>query len=150
MATAFCSFGYQNFRADINQIYTPKGISIEYGKELETQGTTGSKPISYIKHSNPIKISFTLHLSRRLGVGVESKIDAWKTMAENNIPYAFMIGGEYISKNKFVCTNVKTNIKEINKEGVIVTADLDITIEEYAGYSARVGILVQRLADYDT
>jgi hypothetical protein len=147
MATAVCSFGYQNFRADINQIYTPNGISIEYGKETETQGTTGQKPILYLKSVNLIKISFKIHLSRRLGVGVESKIDAWKTMAENNIPYAFLIGGKYISKNRFVCKSAKETIKEINQNGVIITADLDITLEEYAGHSAR---LLNAPEEYDT
>lgn len=150
MGKAFCSFGYQNFRADINQIYTPKGISLEFGKELETQGTTGKKPISYLKSISLIKVSFTIHLSRRLGVGVESKIDAWKTMAENNIPYAFLIGGKPVSTNKFICTNAKADIKEIDKNGVIVTADLNITVEEYAGQSARVGIKTESLDEYDT
>lgn len=146
MAKAVCSFGYQNFRADINQIYTPNGISIEYGKETETQGTTGQKPILYLKSVKLIKISFTIHLSRRLGVGVESKIDAWKTMAENNIPYPFLIGGKYISKNRFLCMSAKEKIKEV-KNGVIVTADLDITLEEYAGHSAR---LLNAPEEYDT
>lgn len=145
MATAVCSFGYQNFRADINQIYTPNGISIEYGKETETQGKTGEKPVLYLKSVNLIKISFTIHLSRRLGVGVESKIDAWKTMAENNIPYAFLIGGKYISKNRFLCMSAKEKIKEV-KNGVIITADLDITLEEYAGRSAR---LLNAPEEYD-
>jgi hypothetical protein len=149
MATAFCSFGYQNFRADIKQIYTPNGISLEFGKQLETQGTTGKKPISYLKSVDLIRIPFKIHLSRRLGVGVESKIDAWKTMAENNIPYAFLIGGKPVSKNRFICTSAKANIKEIDKNGVIVTADLDITLEEYAGHSARVGILTENLKEYD-
>lgn len=148
MATAFCSFGYQNFRADISQVYTPNGISLEFGKELETQGTTGKKPVLYLKGVKLIKIPFKIHLSRRLGVGVESKIDAWKTMAENNILYAFMIGGKPVSTNRFVCTSVKVNIKEISKSGVIVTADLDITLEEYAGHSAR--LLIKSLDEYDT
>lgn len=149
MENAICSFGYQNFRADINQIYTPKGISLEYGKELETQGTTGKKPISYLKSIKLIKISFNIHLSRRLGVGVESKIDAWRTMAENNIPYAFFIGGVPLSKNKFICTSVKADVKEIDKNGTIVTADLNITAEEYAGNSAKVGLKTDDLDNYD-
>lgn len=148
MAKAFCSFGYQNFRADINQIYTPNGISLEFGKELETQGTTGKKPISYLKSIKLIKIPFKIHLSRRLGVGVESKIEAWQTMAENNIPYAFLIGGKPVSKNRFVCTDVKVDIKEINKNGVIITADLNVTLEEYAGQSAR--LLIKSPDEYDT
>lgn len=148
MAKAFCSFGYQNFRADINQIYTPNGISLEFGKELETQGTTGKKPISYLKSIKLIKIPFKIHLSRRLGVGVESKIEAWQTMAENNIPYAFLIGGKPVSKNRFVCTDVKVDIKEINKNGVIITADLNVTLEEYAGHSAR--LLIKSPDEYDT
>lgn len=147
MAKSICSFGYQNFRADISQVYTPNGISLEFGKDLETQGTTGKKPVLYLKGINLIKVSFKIHLSRRLGVGVESKIEAWKTMAENNIPYAFLIGGKPVSKNRFVCTSVKADIKEIGKNGVIVTADLDITLEEYAGHSAR---LLTAPDEYDT
>lgn len=149
MATAFCSFGYQNFKADINQVYTPNGISLEFGKQLETQGTTGKKPISYLKSIDLIKIPFKIHLSRRLGVGIESKIEAWQTMAENNIPYTFVIGGKPVSKNRFICTNVKANIKEIDKKGVIVTADLEITLEEYAGQSARLLLSTEELKDYD-
>ena len=150
MATAICSFGYQNFKADINQIYTPNGISLEFGKQLESQGETGKKPVLYLKSVNLIKIAFKIHLSRRLGVGVESKIEAWKTMAENNIPYSFLIGGKPVSKNRFICSNAKADIKEIDKNGVIVTADLEITLEEYAGHSARLLLHTENLDEYDT
>lgn len=149
MATAFCSFGYQNFRADIKQIYTPNGISLEFGKDLESQGKMGEKPVLYIKSKKLIRIPFKIHLSRRLGVGVESKIDAWRTMAENNTTYAFLIGGKPVSSNKFVCTDVKVDLKEIDKKGVIVTADLDITVEEYTGKTDKVSIQTESLDEYD-
>lgn len=147
MAKAFCSFGYQNFRADLTQIYTPKSISISYGKGTETQGTKGKKPVSYISEIELSKVSFNIYLSRRLGVGVESKIEAWKTMAENNIPYTFVIGGQYIGK--FLCKSVSVEVKEIDKKGVIVTANLSVSLEEYAGNSARVGVLSKALEEYD-
>lgn len=148
MAKAFCSFGYQNFRADIKQIYTPNGISLKFGKELETQGTTGKKPITYLKSVKLIKIPFKIHLSRRFGVNVESKIEAWQTMAENNIPYAFLIGGKPVSKNRFICTDAEADVKEMDKNGVIITAVLNVTLEEYAGQSAR--LLIKSPDEYDT
>lgn len=144
-----CSFGYQVFRADIRQIYTPNGISLKFGKQFEEQGTTGEKPIIYLKSVDLITIPFTIHLSRRLGVDVKSKISAWQTMAENNIPYAFLIGGEPVSKNRFVVESVEASIKEIDKNGVIITADVNVTVKEYAGHSARLLIKTENLESYD-
>ena len=148
MATAFCSFGYQNFRADFTQIYTPNSISLKHGKQTETQGTKGKKPVSYISEIDLATISFKIHLTRRLGVGVEGITDAWIIMSENNIPYAFVIGGRYMGK--FLCKSVDVEIKEMNKKGVIVTAVLSVTLEEYKGQSARVGVLSKAVEDYDT
>ncbi len=149
MAKAVCSFGHENFVADIDKIYTPKDLSFSFGKSTDKQGTTGKKPIAYITEINLIKASFKVHLSRRLGVDVFAKIEAWKKMAEGKDTYAFTIGGKYLTKNRFSVESVSVDAKEINKKGEIVTADLSITIEEYAGYGVAMLNKTENLNDYE-
>lgn len=149
MAKAVCSFGHENFVADIGQIYTPRDLSFSFGKGTEKQGTTGAKPITYITEINLIKVSFKIHLSRRLGVDVWAKIEAWKKMAEGKDTYAFTIGGKYITKNRFAVESVSVDAKEINKKGEIVTADLSITVEEYAGHGIAMLNKTENLKDYE-
>lgn len=126
-------FGYQSFFVNSSRgIYTPSDLSFEYGKSIETQSSAGKKPVSYMGDINLIKTGFKLHLDCRF-VDVQSKIDAWRTMAEGTNLYAFSIGGKLVSSNKFIVTSVKVSNLNINGRGVTLSADLDISIEEYAG-----------------
>lgn len=126
-------FGYEAFFVNsTNGIYTPSDLSFEYGKTIETQSTAGKKPVSYIGDVNLIKSGFKLHLDSRF-VNVQEKIDKWREMAEGSEMYAYSIGGKMVSTNKFIVTNVKESNGIINGRGVKLSADLDISIEEYAG-----------------
>lgn len=142
-------FGYEAFYVNSRKgFYTIDGLSFEYGKTLETQGTTGKKPISYITALSLIKTGFKIHLDGRF-VDVREKINAWESMAEDTNLYAFSIGDVFVSKNKFVVESVKVSNIKINGRGKILSADLDISIQEYAGTSTKLGILQKRLADYE-
>ena len=142
-------FGYETFYVNSSKgFYTPDGLSFEYGKQTETQGTTGQKPVSYITALNLIKSSFKIRLDSRF-VNIEEKRTAWREMAESNKLYTFSLGGVYVSKNKFTVLSLKESNFIINGRGKILSVDLDITIEEYAGTSSTIGILQKRLADYE-
>lgn len=126
-------FGQETFFVNSTKgIYTPSDLSFEYGKTIETQSTAGKKPVSYIGDVSLIKSGFKLHLDCRF-VDVQTKIDAWRTMAEGSGLYAYSIGGKMVSSNKFIVTNVKANNIITNGRGVKLSADLDISIEEYSG-----------------
>lgn len=141
-------FGYESFYATSEKgFYTFSDLSFEYGKNLETQGTTGKKPISYITALELIKSGFKIHLDSRF-VNIDEKIDAWRKMAEDNNLYVFSIGGVIVSQNKFVVQSVKVSNIRINGRGQKLHADLDITIQEYAGTAKVIGILQKRLEDY--
>ena len=142
-------FGAETFYVSSQKgFYTISDISFEYGKELETQGTTGQKPISYITALSLIKTGFKIRLDCRF-VDIEAKRKAWRDMAEKNNLYTFSIGGKYVSNNKFVVQSVKESNFRINGKGTVLSLDLDVSIQEYAGTSSTVGILVKRLADYE-
>lgn len=128
-------------------IHTISDLSFSYGKDVETQGTTGYKPISYITALKLVKGGFKIHLDHRF-VDVKEKIDKWQAWSENNHLYGFSIGNKFISKNKFVVLEAKVSNTKINGKGKYLSADLDITIEEYAGKNKNIGILRKRLEDY--
>ena len=141
-------FGYEAFYVNSRKgFYTFDGLTFEYGKEIETQGTTGKKPISYIKALKLIKTGFKIHLDWRF-VNIEEKRAAWKAMSEDRKLYAFSVGGVFVSENQFVVDSVKESNFVINGKGEILSLDLEISIEEYAGTASQIGILQQRLADY--
>lgn len=126
-------FGYEAFYVNSrNGIYTPSDLSFEYGKTIETQNSSGKKPVSYMGDVSLIKSGFKLHLDYRF-VNVQQKIDTWRSMAEGSKLYAYSVGGKMVSTNKFVVTSVKTSNIKMNGQGVMLSADLDISIEEYAG-----------------
>lgn len=143
-------FGYETFYVTSEKgIYTFSDLSIEFGKNLETQGTTGKKPISYITALELIKSSFKIHLDARF-VDVDSKITAWRQMAEDNKLYAFSVGGVLVSQNKFAVQAVKVSNIKINGRGKKLSADLDISIQEHTdpNKTGTIGILQKRLEDY--
>lgn len=142
-------FGEETFFVNGNKgIYTFSDLSSEYGKELENQGTTGQKPISYITALNLIKSSFKIHLNCRY-VNIENKRKLWRIMAESANTYTFSIGNELVSAKKFVVQSVKESNIRINGKGQILSMDLDVSIQEFAGSVDTVGILQKRLADYE-
>jgi len=142
-------FGYEYFYVNSRKgIYTISDLSFEYGKEIQTQGTTGKKPISYITALKLLKTGFKIHLDARF-VDIAEKRRVWKEMAESRKLYAFSIGDEFVSKNKFVVQSVTESNFKMNGKGQILSLDLDISIEEYAGTASQIGILQQRLADYE-
>jgi len=125
-------FGTETFHANSTSgIYTPSDLSFEYGKAIETQSTAGKKPTSYIGDINLLKSGFKLHLDSRF-VNVKTKIENWKKYAEENDSYLFTIGGKLVSQSRFVVTSVKVSNIKINGRGVMLSADLDISIQEYA------------------
>ena len=143
------AFGRETFRVTNKEIYTISDLSFEYGKNLETQGTTGQKPVSYITALELIKSSFKIHLDARF-VDVDKKIAAWSKMAEDNKIYVFSIGGVVVSQNKFAVQSVKVSNIKINGRGKKLSADLDVSIQEHTdpNKSGTIGILQKRLEDY--
>lgn len=143
-------FGEEYFYVSSEKgIYTVDGLSFEYGKEVETQGTTGYKPLSYITALKLINSGFKIHLDHRF-VDIQQKIDKWKSMAEGNKHYAFSVAGKFISENHFVVLTSKVSNVKINGKGKMLSADLDISVQEYSGTKDHdtIGILKKRLEDY--
>ena len=144
------TFGLETFYVTSQKgIYTLSDLSLEYGKNLETQGTTGKKPISYITALELIKSNFKIHLDTRF-VDVDAKIEAWRKMSEDNKLYVFSIGGVLVSTNKFAVQSVKVSNIKINGRGKKLSADLDISIQEHTdpNKTGTIGILQKRLEDY--
>lgn len=142
-------FGYEVFYVNsTNGIYTPSDLSFEYGKTIETEKRAGKKPLSYMGEVSLIKSGFKLHLDNRF-VDVQSKIDKWQAMAEGNYLYAFTIGNKLVSTNKFVVTSVKVSNVKTNGRGVKLSADLDISIEEYAGKQTDKSLKTKPLEEYE-
>ncbi len=141
-------FGSERFYVNSkNGIYTPSDLSFEYGKTIETQSTAGKKPVSYMGDVNLIKSGFKLHLDGRF-VNVRGKVGIWQRMAESRNLFAFTLGGKLVSDNKFVVTSAKVSNIMTNKAGVMTSADLDISIEEYAG-SQKKELNTKPLEEYE-
>lgn len=156
---------YEYFKVSANvdkkYIYTISDLTFDYGKTLETQGTTGNKPVSYITALALINSSFNIHLDHRF-VNVQEKIVRWKERAEDNNLYGFsftnsktgktfFLTSSKNSKNspaKFVVESVKVSNVRINGRGVWLSADLSVSIQEYAGTQSKIGILRKRIADF--
>lgn len=143
-------FGNESFYVNSEKgIYTIGDVSFEYGKEVESQGTTGNKPITYITALKLISSGFKIHLDHRF-VDVKEKIDIWREMAENNKLYSFSIGGVFVSSNKFGVLSAKVSNLKVNGKGKWLSCDLDISVEENTDPNNQgyIGILKKRLEDY--
>ena len=150
MSSTLARFGAEEFYVSSQKgIYTVADVNLEFGKTLENQGTTGQKPISYITALELIKSSFKIHLDARF-VNVSAKITTWRGMAEDNRLYVFSLGGYLVSQNKFAVQSVKVSNIKINGRGVMLSADLDISIQENTdpNKTGKIGILRRRLEDY--
>lgn len=138
---------YQGGNTGSAKIYTITSVNFQFGKTIETQGTTGSKPISYITALALMQGGFKIHLDHRF-VDVQAKIESWKAKAEDNELYRFYIGSKQVGKLPFIVESVKVDNLVVSGKGKILSADLDVSIQEYAGGKETIGILRKRIEDF--
>ena len=140
---------YESFFVSEKGIYTFNDLNLEYGKTIETQGTTGNKPVSYVTALALAKGSIKIHLDQRF-VDVQGKIGRWKNIAETRDLFYFKIGGKLAIPNPVVIESTKVSNIRINGRGIWLSADIDVSFQEYAGGQEHdtIGILQKRLEDY--
>jgi len=135
---AIATWGSKSFEVSRKKVYTPGEITQSEAISVEEQEIEGKKPATYIKGLGLRKLSFPVKLDARF-VDCETEINWWFTAMNARKPQTFTLGGKPLSSNKFLLLSVDVTEKVINKNGVVLIAEMSLQFSEYssAGYKKQ-------------
>jgi hypothetical protein len=130
-------FGAKSFSVSSNKIYTFDGFKLSGDIQTESQDLDGKKPSTYIKGPGLENISFTILLDSRFGINVRQEIDEWRAIRDAAVQQNFILGGKPVSQNKWLLKNVSVDAKNIDANGNITKAALELSFEEFVRLGSK-------------
>lgn len=91
----------------------------------------GGKPKSEFLGPDQHSISLSIVLSTNLGIKPRKNLERIERAVEKGTPYTLVIGGKKVGENKWVVSSLSETWDAIIKDGVLVSASVDLTLQEY-------------------
>ena len=78
-------------------------------------------------------MTFTMHLDQRFykGGNIRDLLAEMVIWTNTGVVGALVIGTKVYGHNKWVCTELGESFNEVIHQGIIVSADVNVTLEEY-------------------
>ena len=119
------------FEVSSRKVYTFKNMSQTVKGRWATHDVINGKPKSEFLGPGQRAMALTIHLSSSLGVKPRSIIDKMEKAVENGTPYPLVIGGKKVGSYQWVITDMSEAWEMIIMDGVLVSANLTLTLAEY-------------------
>lgn len=119
------------FEVSSDKVLTFRNMTQKVSGRWTTHNIIGNKPKSEFLGAGQRNISLTIFLSVNHGVKPRSTIEKIEKAVENGTPFSFVIGGKKVGSNQWVITDVSEAWDTIIQDGVLVSANLTITLNEY-------------------
>lgn len=91
----------------------------------------GRKPIREFLGPGLEEIKFSIHLSQHLGVNVNVELNKLRRIRDKGETRGIILGESFISKSLWTLEEIREVHKTYNGKGIIINADVDLTIKEY-------------------
>lgn len=91
----------------------------------------GGKPVSEFLGADLRTITIPIYLSVLHGVRPRATLEKIEKAVEKGTPYPLAIGGKKVGNYKWKITQISETWNEVIKDGRLVSANLNITLEEY-------------------
>lgn len=125
------SFGGITFEVSTKKVLTFNNLS-RSGEARWTEHDVKGKPISEFVGPGQESASFSLTLSRSLGVDPTASLDKLRSFRDSGKTGAFIIGSKSISKNYWYIQSLNEGEHQIDGKGRIISIKVDVNIKEYA------------------
>ncbi len=119
------------FEVSSDKVLTFRNMNQTVSGRWTTHNIIGKKPKSEFLGAGQRKVSLTVFLSVNHGVRPRSTIEKIEKAVENGTPFSFVIGGKKVGSNQWVITDMSETWDEIIKDGVLVSANITLTLAEY-------------------
>lgn len=119
------------FSVSSDKVLTFQKMTQTVSGRWTTHTPIGGKPVSEFLGAGQRKITLPISLSVNHGVKPRTVIEKIEKAVENGTPNQLVIGGKKIGSNKWVITSMSETWDKIIMDGVLVSAQLSLTLEEY-------------------
>lgn len=119
------------FEVSSDKVLTFRNMTKKVSGRWTTHNIIGNKPKSEFLGAGQGNINLTIFLSVNHGVKPRSTIEKIEKAVENGTPFSFVIGGKKVGSNQWVITDMSEEWNTIIQDGVLVSANLTITLNEY-------------------
>lgn len=123
-------FGNIVFQVSENSVRNFKEFKRDTSARYATHDIISQKPrVEYLGQGLDTA-TLNIELSANLGVNVQASIDQWNSYCNNATVSVFVLGGRVIGR-QWIITGVSQAYGIITNKGRILTATLDISLQEY-------------------
>lgn len=126
-------WGYLMFAVNSDWVQYPTNVTRNVGARYETHYTAnGNRPYKEFLGAAHDTLTFTMHFDSRFSGGdVRKLLDLLTEITHNGYAGVLVIGNKPVGYEKWVCTSNVQKWAEIQSDGFIASADVDVTLEEY-------------------
>lgn len=124
------TLGKMVFSVSENQVNNFKDLKRDVSVKYAIHEIINSKPIVEFTGVELETLSLAIELNAHLGINVSKSIKDWIEICKKAKVLRFILGGEVIG-SKWVVQSVSTAYNVITSNGKIISASLDIKLQEY-------------------
>lgn len=130
-------FGDLPFEVNNDWIQTPKDFQRQASAKWQTIRPIGQRPKSQYVGADEGKITFTMHLDRRFNSDIRQILDLFITWVNQGYTATLILGTKPLGADKWKIVNVTEAFNIILHEGVVMEADVSVSLEEYFSVGFR-------------
>lgn len=119
------------FEVSSKRVRTFKNMSQTVRGRWATHEVIRGKPVSEFLGPGQRAMNLSIHLSSSLGVKPRTIIEKMEKAVEKGTPYPLVIGGKKVGSYQWVITDMSEAWDTIIMDGVLVSANLTLTLAEY-------------------
>lgn len=124
------SFGNIAFTTSAQQVRTFAGLSKQAEARYAEHALAGKKPLLEFVGPGLEQVSFSIRLDKFLGLDPVGEIERIVNLRDEGEAQPLVIGGKYLGM--YVITNASEARKFHDNRGVLIQADISLTLKEYA------------------
>lgn len=130
-------YGDLPFEVNSDWIQTPQSFTRRASGVWNTARPIGLRPKSQFCGADEGQITFIMHLDRRFNSDLRKILDIFVTWVNQGYTATLIIGTKPLGADKWRITSVSEAFNVIYHQGVIMEADISVTMEEYMSEDFR-------------
>lgn len=125
------SFGTVVFEVTPNKLLSFNDLEKSSKSRWSEHDIHGQKTKLEFEGAGLVDLSYRLLLRAENGVNPIKEMEKLEKMNDNGTAASFILGGKPISPNKFVITEIKESLKNIDQRGNLLAAEVNVSLKEY-------------------
>ena len=122
------SFGGVNFIVSSDTVETIRNFTMQQSASIQAHKRHLDVDLPEFTGTNLSTISFVLKLSKWLGPNLEKDMALLQGYLRSGVVHYFTLGGKVYGRYKWLISSLKIAVEDYDKNGRIVTANINVTL----------------------